>query len=116
MAGEVSYDAAGMAAGFAALASVLLIIAGAQAQDQMAVYGVFMSLTGSVGKVAGIYERTEKEIDDAIHAVKRNMIGGARRNPDVEIDTEIGDVYIKGTKGESWLGNIEDYLPEAEDD
>jgi hypothetical protein len=65
-------------------------------------------------KLAGGY--TEKEIDDAIHAVKggdgwRGL--GDNTNPDVAVDVKTGEVFPK-TKdgiGESSIGNILDHLP-----
>nr|CTQ90728.1 Rhs family protein [Kibdelosporangium sp. MJ126-NF4] len=59
-----------------------------------------------------------RQIKDAIHAVKRQpgmLRGGPTRNPDVVIDLNTGEVYVKLQEGgcsEDSIGNIYDYLPE----
>jgi RHS repeat-associated protein len=70
-------------------------------------------LVDKVGKIAKSFGRTEKEIRDAIHAVKRNMDrGGPVRNPDVKVDLTTGEVYPKTPTGVGdSIGNIFDYLP-----
>ena len=62
--------------------------------------------------MAEAFGTSERKIKDAIHEIKRNRrtgSGGAgRRNPDVEIDLETGDVFIEGTV--EHIDNIFDYL------
>jgi hypothetical protein len=58
-----------------------------------------------------------KQIKDAIHAVKNKGMprGGARRNPDVVVDMDSGEVYVElpdGSPSEDSIGNIFDHLPE----
>lgn len=61
---------------------------------------------------------SEKQINDAIHAVKayggwRGI--GANKNPDVVIDTSTGEVYVQMPNGEvsdESIGNILDELDE----
>jgi RHS repeat-associated protein len=74
------------------------------------------NLTDKPKKVAQVLKRTEREIKDAIHDVKRDagiIRTGSRSNPDVEIDIRTGEVYPKagnGRLGDS-IGNILDHLP-----
>jgi hypothetical protein len=76
-------------------------------------------LESKVRKIAQDLGYTQKEIDEAIHAVKGHSDWrglGDNRNPDVVVDLRTGEVYPK-TKdgvGESSLGNILDHLPERE--
>lgn len=72
-------------------------------------------LTKNTKKLANIFSCSEVEIRKAIHAVKRNglLTSGIRRNPDVQIHTQTGEVYPEidgGEVGDS-IGNILDYLP-----
>jgi hypothetical protein len=56
--------------------------------------------------------RTRKEVNDAIHALKRNIPrGGEVRNPDLYID-ETGEAYPIGPGGilGDSIGNIHDHL------
>ncbi|WFE66017.1 hypothetical protein [Micromonospora sp. WMMD714] len=56
---------------------------------------------------------TTPQIKDAIHAVKRDGLprGGPKRNPDVVVDLDSGEVYVKmpnGEPSEDSIGNIFD--------
>jgi RHS repeat-associated protein len=64
--------------------------------------------THRVGRVAKHFGRSEKQIREAIHRVKRGMGGGVRRNPDLEINLHNGDARIKGAHDVE--GNLWDYL------
>lgn len=75
----------------------------------------FQELTKNTKKLANIFGCSEVEIKRAIHTVKRNGLptSGYRRNPDVQIDPQTGEVYPEiesGGVGDS-IGNILDYLP-----
>ncbi|MFK3983456.1 hypothetical protein ACI2K4_24110 [Micromonospora sp. NPDC050397] len=66
--------------------------------------------------IAGRLNRTQREIADAIHAVK-NQPGwrglGGNRNPDVSVDPVTGEVYPQlpdGTPADDSIGNLFDYL------
>jgi len=69
----------------------------------------------SPGQIADRLGYSTKEIKDAIHSVKRDGLprGGAQRNPDVVVDMDTGEVYVKmpdGTSSYDSIGNIFDYL------
>ncbi|WP_240522203.1 RHS repeat-associated core domain-containing protein [Amycolatopsis vastitatis] len=64
--------------------------------------------THRVGKVAKHFGRSEKQIREAIHRVKRGKGGGRRSNPDLEINLHNGDARVKGAHDVE--GNIWDYL------
>jgi RHS repeat-associated protein len=71
--------------------------------------------TDKVSKIASKTGYTTEEINDAIHKVKRELdrSGGTRKNPDVTINYETGDVHPKITNktwAEDSIGNIFDYL------
>jgi hypothetical protein len=70
------------------------------------------------GQIAKHFGYSTKQIKDAIHAVKRTMPrDGAQRNPDVIVDLDTGEVYIKmpdGSPSPDSIGNILDHLPELE--
>lgn len=56
-----------------------------------------------------------RQIKDAIHAVKNEIQGGFRLNPDVGVDINTGETYVQlpgGGMSEDSIGNIFDYLPE----
>jgi hypothetical protein len=67
-------------------------------------------------KIAKKFRRSVGEIKDAIHAVKNEaklLRSGNRRNPDVQVDLNTGDVYPEIKKGKvscDPIGNIFDYL------
>jgi RHS repeat-associated protein len=66
-----------------------------------------------IPQIARKFGYTNKEVGDAIHAVKYNMPEGFYRNPDVWID-ETGEAYPigpDGVPGDS-IGNIFEYLPD----
>ena len=73
------------------------------------------NLTNNVGKMADKFGCSPKNIKDAIHAVKKGMkAGGPKKNPDVQVDLDTGEVYPEvgdGTVGDS-IGNIHDHLPD----
>lgn len=75
------------------------------------------NLTDKPKKVAQVFGRTEREINDAIHDVKREegmLRSGDRSNPDIVIDIRTGEVYPKlgnGRLGDS-IGNVLDHLPD----
>ncbi len=69
------------------------------------------------GQIASHFGYTTKQIKDAIHAVKRDGLprDGAQRNPDVIVDLDTGEVYVKlpdGSPSDDSIGNILEYLPE----
>ncbi len=68
--------------------------------------------TDKVGKVAAETGKSIKDINDAIHEVKRAMDrGGSTRNPDVLINPKTGDVRPKTPSGAGdSIGNIFDHL------
>jgi len=69
------------------------------------------------GQIASHFGYTTKQVKDAIHAVKRKGLprDGAQRNPDVIVDLDSGEVYIKmpdGNPSDESIGNILDELPD----
>jgi len=69
------------------------------------------------GQIASAFGATTKQVKDAIHAVKRDGLprDGAQRNPDVIVDLDNGEVYVKmpdGSPSDDSIGNIHDYLPD----
>ncbi|UGT64184.1 hypothetical protein [Nocardia asteroides] len=74
------------------------------------------SMTTKVGKIANHYGVPPAQVRDAIHEVKRygDWRGdGGNKNPDVVVDLESGEVYVKmpnGQPSEDSIGNIRDYL------
>jgi len=69
------------------------------------------------GQIANHFGYTTKQIKDAIHAVKRDGLprDGAQRNPDVIVDLDTGEVYVKlpdGSPSDDSIGNILEYLPD----
>jgi hypothetical protein len=75
--------------------------------------------TKRVGKLSKLLSRSEEEIRDAIHQMKRALPrGGPIRNPDLVIDPDTGDAYPElpdGGVGDP-IGNIIDYLPDVLED
>ena len=76
--------------------------------------GGYGQLTKNINKIAKKLGKSQAEVRDAIHQVKRALDrGGPVRNPNVKVDISTGEVYpiIKGSKdvGDS-IGNIFDYL------
>jgi len=66
--------------------------------------------TDNVKKIAKEWGESVDDVNDAIHSIKKELkIGGKLRNPDVEVNTETGDVRIKGGDGEP-IGNLDDYM------
>lgn len=52
--------------------------------------------------------KSVKAVLDAIHKEKLDALhGGARKNPDVEVDLNSGDVKVKGASDESIFGNVD---------
>ena len=74
------------------------------------------SLADKEGKIANKIGRTVKEVKEAIEKVKQSIpwrSDGKNTNPNVEVDTDTGEVYPKtpdGGIGDS-IGNIFDHLP-----
>jgi hypothetical protein len=71
--------------------------------------------TDRVGKIAKETGRTEREIREAIHSVKRGMpSGGPVRNPNVVVNPITGEVrpMLPGGGVGDVIGNIFDYFPE----
>jgi hypothetical protein len=71
------------------------------------------------GQIASHFGYTTKQVKDAIHAVKRKGLprDGAQRNPDVIVDLDSGEVYVKmpdGSPSEDSIGNILEELPEQD--
>ncbi|MDQ1111250.1 RHS repeat-associated protein [Microbacterium testaceum] len=72
--------------------------------------GRMFNWTDSLSKLANKWGVPLKDVKDAVHGVKNDgMLGGRRSNPDVEVDTETGDVRIKGGDGDV-IGNVGEYL------
>ncbi len=68
--------------------------------------------TSSVGKISEKLGVPESFVRDAIHKIKRKgVVPGPKKNPDVEVNTETGEVRIKGGNGDS-IGNIDDTMSE----
>ena len=73
------------------------------------------NLSEQPAKIAEETGYTRSEINDAIHAVKQDSMprSGAFRNPDVFVDTNTGEVYVKmpnGSASSDSIGNIFDFL------
>jgi RHS repeat-associated protein len=74
-------------------------------------------LSNNYQEMADRFHATTRQIRDAIHAAKRDPIvrSGNIRNPDVSVDLDTGEIYIKlpdGSASDDSIGNIWDYLPE----
>ncbi|WP_234391240.1 hypothetical protein [Nocardia suismassiliense] len=74
------------------------------------------SQTTKINKIASYYDVPVKDVKDAIHRIK-SYSGwrgdGANRNPDVVVDLETGEVYVKkpdGTASDDSIGNIREEL------
>ncbi|PPT06176.1 hypothetical protein CKA32_005133 [Geitlerinema sp. FC II] len=79
------------------------------------------SLTTKVGNIADRTGLSDKEIKDAIHAIKRQSpeirAYGQKKNPDVGVDIQTGDVFIqleKGVFSGDEIGNLGDYIDHPE--
>lgn len=76
------------------------------------------SLTTKVNKIASYYGVPAEEVRQAIHKIKAQggwRGDGANKNPDVVVDLDTGEVYVKlpgGEVSEDSLGNILDELDE----
>ncbi|MEV6432428.1 hypothetical protein [Nocardia sp. NPDC051463] len=76
------------------------------------------SLTTKVNKIASHYGVPAQEVREAIHKIKAQGAwrgDGANKNPDVVVDLDTGEVYVKlpgGEVSEDSLGNILDELDE----
>ncbi|MCP2320381.1 hypothetical protein APR12_005762 [Nocardia amikacinitolerans] len=74
------------------------------------------SLTTKVNKIASYYGVPAEEVRQAIHKIKSQGAwrgDGANRNPDVVVDLDTGEVYVKlpgGEVSEDSIGNIRDEL------
>jgi RHS repeat-associated protein len=74
------------------------------------------SLTKNVGTIADFLEIPIDDVRNAIHAAKTSKIVRAyqkKKNPDVAIDLETGEIHIEIEKGKysaDSIGNIEDFL------
>ncbi|WP_330249773.1 hypothetical protein OG874_26095 [Nocardia sp. NBC_00565] len=74
------------------------------------------SLTTKVNKIASHYGVPAQEVREAIHKIKAQGAwrgDGANKNPDVVVDLDTGEVYVKlpgGEVSEDSLGNILDEL------
>ncbi|WP_193776878.1 hypothetical protein [Nocardia farcinica] len=74
------------------------------------------SMTTKVNKIANHYGVPAQEVRDAIHKIKAQGAwrgDGANRNPDVVVDLDSGEVYVKlpgGEVSEDSIGNILDEL------
>ncbi|MEV6555468.1 hypothetical protein AB0M22_07120 [Nocardia sp. NPDC051756] len=74
------------------------------------------SQTTRINKIANYYGVPAKDVKDAIHRIK-SYSGwrgdGSNRNPDVVVDLETGDVFVKkpdGTASDDSIGNIRQEL------
>ncbi|WP_157550001.1 RHS repeat domain-containing protein [Microbacterium sp. Leaf161] len=69
--------------------------------------------TGSEQRIARDWGRSVQDVKSAIHELKDELkYPGARKNPDVEVNIETGEVRIKGGDGEP-VGNLDDYFEES---
>ncbi len=73
-------------------------------------------LTSNPVQIANRLGHTLKDVNNAIHKAKEfSKFGGSRKNPDVLVDIDTGDIFIKdpatGNAAEL-IDNIFDYLPE----
>jgi hypothetical protein len=70
--------------------------------------------TGNPGRIAKRFGLSVRDVKDLIHRVKRDMPrDGVQRNPDVIVDLDTGEVYIKlpdGSPSHDSIGNILDGL------
>ncbi|WP_051022133.1 hypothetical protein [Nocardia pneumoniae] len=81
------------------------------------------TLTTDPKKIAKQFGVPRGDVNDAIHELKKDAkeirANGRNNNPDVVVDLESGDVYVKlpgGQASEESIGNIRDYLPRQYDD
>jgi hypothetical protein len=81
------------------------------------------TLTTDPKKIAKQFGVPRKHVNDAIHELKNDAkeirANGRNNNPDVVVDLETGDVFVKlpgGQASEESIGNIRDYLPSKHDD
>jgi RHS repeat-associated protein len=88
-------------------------ISEADAAQAIAEIGIRNNSTGSIKQLAGLFNRSQKAIEDAIHACKRSLPKSSDiKNPDVVVDKITGEVYPKlpnGRLGDS-IGNIFEFL------
>ncbi|MEU0505685.1 hypothetical protein ABZ293_32160, partial [Nocardia sp. NPDC005998] len=74
------------------------------------------SQTTKINKIASYYGVPAKDVKEAIHRIKAYGAwrgDGANKNPDVVVDLESGEVYVKkpdGTASDDSIGNIRDEL------
>ncbi|MFI6778738.1 hypothetical protein [Nocardia sp. NPDC050412] len=74
------------------------------------------SQTTKINKIASYYGVPAKDVREAIHRIKSYGAwrgDGANKNPDVVVDLESGEVYVKkpdGTASDDSIGNIRDEL------
>jgi RHS repeat-associated protein len=99
------------------------VIAAAGQVSRTAAQEIAKRCTSNLGKVADKLGRSKKQIEDAVHKVKREAFrnkktgkgkpGGEKSNPDVKIDPKTGDVYPQTKDGGigDCIGNIFDHLP-----
>lgn len=66
--------------------------------------------SGKIGKIAKDLGLTPREVKDAIHDAKRGIGGGSKRNPNVEVNLDNGDIRVEGGSGDV-EGNIYDHVP-----
>ena len=72
-------------------------------------------LSHKISDIASKLGYSKKEIEDAIHKLKsKSKIGGSSKNPDLLIDTNTGDAFIRdpktGNAADDAIDNIFEYL------
>jgi len=66
-----------------------------------------VNLSSDIGSFAARWGYTRRQVRDAIHTLKKGIEG----NPDVELDPDTGDVYVREPGGDpELLGNIGDEI------
>lgn len=74
------------------------------------------SMTTKVNKIASHYGVPASAVNQAIHKIKAQSAwrgNGGNKNPDVVVDLDTGEVYVKmpdGSASEDSIGNIDDEL------
>lgn len=86
---------------------ILVVGGGMTTVGAIATIDIAGKWTGSVSEIADALDATERDVRTAIHAIKRAP--GFDGNPNVEVNTETGDVRIEGS--DDVIDNIRDYLP-----
>ncbi|WP_245553547.1 hypothetical protein [Nocardia veterana] len=116
----VPSDLEKVAANLAAIIAMKILIDDSEDINPDSPTGAFTtaSMTTKVNKIAQHYGVPPQAVKDAIHKIKAQGAwrgNGASRNPDVVVDLDDGEVYVKmpdGSPSEDSIGNILDELEE----